>query len=135
VSEADETEYPVTKEVVASDEPVEVVFHSLTHYGSYDVNRQLDVPLEIVSGGETRKCPSFGRDWSEILHGVEGRQETGEWRAGGGGYVERHITIRVAPEVCPVVIHAFVSYSYESHDYNESDRRSYVVRLVSSAKE
>jgi len=135
VSEADETEYPITKEVAAADEPVEVVFHSLTHYGSHDANRRLDDPLEIVSGGETRACPSFGRNWLEILHAVEGRQESGEWRAGGGGYVERDVIIRVAPEACPVIIHALVSYSYESHDYNESDRRSYAVKVVSSARE
>jgi hypothetical protein len=135
VNEADETEYPITKEVVAADEPVEVVFHSLTHYGSHDANRRLDNPCEIVSGGETRECPSFGRNWLEILHGAEGRQETGEWRAGEGGYVGRDVIIRVAPEACPVIIHARASYSYESRDYNESDRRSYAVKVVSSASE
>jgi hypothetical protein len=135
VSEADETEYPITKEVVAAGEPAEVVFHSLTHYGSHDANRRLDDPCEIVSGGETRECPSFGRNWSEILQGVEGRQEIGEWRARGGGYVERNVIIRVAPEACPVIIHALARYSYESNGHNGSDRRSYAVKVVSSARE
>ncbi len=134
VNEADEMEYPITKEVVAADEPVEVAFRSLTHYGSRDTNRRLDEPCEIVSGGETRECPSFGRNWLEFLHGVEGRQEVGEWRAGGGGYVERDVIIRVAPDACPVIIHALARYSYESHDYNESDRRSYAVKVVSGAR-
>jgi hypothetical protein len=135
VREADETEHPITKEFVAADEPVEVVFHSLTHYGSHDANRRLDVPCEIVSRGETRECPALGRHWLEIFDGVAGRQIVGERRAGGGGYVERDVIIRVAPEACPVVIHAFASYSYESRDHNESGRRSYAVKVVSGARE
>ncbi|MGA2469100.1 MAG: hypothetical protein ABSG64_00230 [Solirubrobacteraceae bacterium] len=131
---ADETEYPITKEFVVTNEPVEVVFHSNTHYGSHDANRSLDLPVEILAGGDARACPSLGREWSEILHGVEGRAETSERRAGGGGgYVDRDVTIRVALEACPVVIHALVRHAYESDDYNHSDRSHYAVRVVSGA--
>jgi hypothetical protein len=51
------------------------------------------------------------------------------------GYVGRDVIIHVAPEACPVIIHALGSHSYVSHDYNESDRRSDAVKVVSSARE
>jgi hypothetical protein len=47
----------------------------------------------------------------------------------------RHLAIRPTWRPSQKAIHALASCSYESHDYNESDRRSYAVKVISSARE
>lgn len=123
-------EYPIELELVASDEPVEVVLLSTQRHGSNDSGRRGDYPRTVRSGGRAAAFEALSAEWSGVLPGIEARAVTSQWSIGESGATDTTVTIRVAPEACLALIEVDRISSYYSEDHNEFEATNYAVSVV-----
>lgn len=124
------TEYPIEVELVASDEPVEVVLSGTERHGGNDSGRRGDYPRRVTSGGRAASFEGLSAEWSSVLPGIEARAAASQWSIGESGATDTTVTIRVHPEACPALIEVDRIWSYYSEDHDEFDATNYAVSVT-----